>query len=78
VVEIVRRVIAIERTERQLFHFVRQFRVWVTVDDRYLIPLGVEVLFVSSVLRPRVISLIDDAGILHLDRWTEAGNIRAL
>jgi hypothetical protein len=52
VVEIICREIAIERAERQFLNSVWQFAVGVTVDDRYLIPLGARVWPIISVVRP--------------------------
>jgi hypothetical protein len=67
VIEIIRHVEAVETAKRQFFQRVWKSAVGIPVDDRYLIPLDVQVGPIARKLRNCVISDIDDAGILHLN-----------
>jgi hypothetical protein len=65
------RIRTIDRAVRKLFHFVREIRIRVTVNDRYLIPLGVPICNIIRIpINPIVVaclSPIEDTGILHLE-----------
>jgi hypothetical protein len=65
VVELIRHKSSIERAKRKLPHQIWKGAVGVSVDDRYLIPLGVGVAPIACVLRLVRVEAVEDAGVLH-------------